>query len=213
MSATLVDPLELSLAVVAAKPGTPKNGHGPFPAARHMIFGTAFALAPDLFLTAGHVTLSAASAGDVALAQLGGSPDGSHFELVDECEVFDEIDVSMLRCKGFELPGLNMEFEKLPIFTEVRSIGFALGLDPQFHSYVPRGFAGQIVSGHQLFNWRGQPLVYELSFAPPMGMSGAALIPGSGPLRAAGIVIGSALRARAEISCPITVVLNSDPES
>ena len=49
----IVDSLSLSFAVISAKKG--RLPDGTFPAARNVIFGTAFAITSELFLTAGHV--------------------------------------------------------------------------------------------------------------------------------------------------------------
>jgi hypothetical protein len=107
-------------------------------------------------------------------------------------EIFEGIDVALMRCPGFDPVVCKVDFSRLSIFQEVRSMGFGLGLDPEYHAYAPRGFLGHVVSGRQLFRWRSQPLAYEVSFVPPVGMSGAALVPdGHGATHASGIVIGS----------------------
>lgn len=184
-----VDALDLCYAVVSARKD--READGPFPAARNVIFGTAFAITDELFLTAGHVVEAATSVGDLALGRLGNPVSEGRFDVVAEYELFDGIDVALLRSPGVNPVKHELSFDRFPIFHDVQAVGFGLGLDPEYHSYVPRGFRGHIVSGHQLFGWRAQPFAYELSFVPPVGMSGAALSPAGYGTLVCGVIVGS----------------------
>jgi hypothetical protein len=190
MNALTTDSLALMFAVVSAKKERQRDG--PFPAARDVIFGTAFAVSDDLFLTAGHVVEAAASVGDVALGRLTAPASDGLFEVAADWEVFHGVDLALIKCPGFSSTIYEMRFDRLPIFSEVQALGFAYGLDPEFHNYAPRGFLGHVVAGVQLLGWRTQPFAYELSFIPPKGLSGAALEPkGFGPFKASGVVVGA----------------------
>jgi hypothetical protein len=191
MARTLVpDSLALMFAVLSANKD--RQPDGPFPMARDVIFGTAFAIADDLFLTAGHVVEAAASVGDVSLGRFAISTADGAFDVAADWEVFEGVDIALIKCPGFSPAIFQMHFGKLPIFSEVRAMGFANGLEPEYHSYAPRGYLGHVVAGLQQFRLRGQPFSYELSFVPPKGLSGAPLIPsGFGPSTAAGIVTSS----------------------
>lgn len=83
----------LSLAVVSAQ--RERSPDGPFPAARDVIFGTAFAISDELFLTAAHVVQAAASVGDVALGQLTVPVGDSRYDVATDWEVFEGIDVAV----------------------------------------------------------------------------------------------------------------------
>jgi hypothetical protein len=184
------DTLALMFAVVSAK--KERQSDGPFPMARDVIFGTAFAITDDLFLTAGHVVEAAASVGDVSLGRLTVAASDGIFDVAADWEVFAGVDLALIKCSDLSPSIYQMHFDPLPIFKEVRALGFAYGLDPEYHNYAPRGFLGHVVAGAQLFGWRTQPLAYEVSFIPPKGLSGAALVPdGYGPLMAAGVVVGA----------------------
>jgi hypothetical protein len=188
--AVVLNSLDLSYAVVSAR--RQRSPDGPFPAARDEIFGTAFAISEDLFLTAGHVVQAAAAVGHVALGHLTMPVENCRYDVATDSEVFEEVDLALIRCPDFNPVIHQVLFDPLAIFQEVRALGFALGLDPEFHNYVHRGFIGHVVSGSQLFGWRSQPLAYELSFVPPKGLSGAALVPdGYGGTVASGIIVGS----------------------
>jgi hypothetical protein len=62
---------------------------GPFPAARDVIFGTAFAISDE------HVVQAAASVGDVALGQLTVPVGDSRYDVATDWEVFEGIDVAV----------------------------------------------------------------------------------------------------------------------
>lgn len=185
MSSISLETLDFVFAVVAARADGPSEG--PFPAAQDIIFGTAFAITDQLFLTAGHVVTNAASVGVPCLGRLAVGKE--LYERIEDFELFKGIDVGLVKCPGLAPQVLNVEFSRLAIFEEVKTVGFALGLDPQFHSYAPRGFAGHIVAGRQRFTHGDQPLIYELSFVPPKGMSGAPLMKAERP-SVAGVVLG-----------------------
>ena len=60
-----------------------------------MIFGTAFAISDELFLTAAHVVQAAASVGDVALGQLTVPVGDSRYDVATDWELFEGIDVAV----------------------------------------------------------------------------------------------------------------------
>src|SRR5206468_2260486 len=61
-----------------------------------LVHGTAFCLAPHLFLTAGHVYQDAKGDGEVAVARLG--PGQMDVETVHDAELFEHIDLALLHC-------------------------------------------------------------------------------------------------------------------
>jgi hypothetical protein len=66
-----------------------------FPAARDVIFGAAFAISDELFLTAAHVVQAAASVGDVALGQLTVPVGDSRYGVATAWEVLEGIGVAV----------------------------------------------------------------------------------------------------------------------
>jgi hypothetical protein len=170
------------------------SGGGPQPLSTAYRYNSSATYPPgsELFLTAAHSAQAAQRDGELALGRLTYPAEHGRYDLVADYEVFPGPDLALLRCPGFNAPVLPLDFERLGIFQPVRTFGFGLGLDPEYLAYAPRGFAGHVVSGHQMFTWASQPFAYELSFAPPVGMSGAPLVPATGPVRVSAIVTGTA---------------------
>jgi hypothetical protein len=192
--ARAVNIFEVVLAVVAQRVTTTKR---PFPAAQNTIYGTAFAISESLYLTAGHVVRGALADGDLALAhvpvtrRVSGTRRKRVFALVEDHEIFFGIDVALLRCSEIHPIALSLDFERLPIFQEVRAGGVAPGPLPEYYDFGAREFKGHIVNAHRMVQWPTQPFVYDLSFVPPRGFSGAPVVRAlpSGP-SVAGIVLG-----------------------
>ncbi len=164
-----------SLAVIAGH-GDPADGQ--FHLERGEFHGTAFCIAPGIFITAAHVYEAALADGSVALARLG--PDTSiHF--VNDADVFPDVDLALMHCPGLEAEVMNFVFGPLPFFREVFSIGYAFGSEiamtpGQPHVYHLRAFKGHVVTRRGLTGLPGVPPGYEVSFVPPPRLSGAALL-------------------------------------
>ena len=142
--------------------------------------GTAFCLAPNLFLTAAHVFRQARGDGEVAVARL--TPGNFHGVVVQDSELFDDIDLALLNCPGLLAEILPFNFVSQTFLVDVFAMGFAFGLEPPvFHL---RAFKGHVVNRRALGNLQGFPPGYEISFVPPPGLSGAPLLtslPGGRP--------------------------------
>jgi hypothetical protein len=150
--------------------------------------GTAFCLAPNLFLTAGHVFRDAQGDGEeVAVARL--TPGSHHGVAVQDFELFEDIDLALLHCPGLQAEILPFNFDPLEFLVDVFAMGFAFGLEPPF--FHLRAFKGYVVNRRSLTSLRGHPPGYELSFVPPPGLSGAPLLtsfPG-GPDAVTGVIL------------------------
>lgn len=135
--------------------------------------GTAFCLAPNLFLTAAHVFHQAKAVGpDACVARL--TPGSFHGITVEDGELFDDIDVALLHCPGLAADILPFSFMPLPYLADVFCAGFAFGFQPPvFHM---RAFKGHIVNRRELDLLKAGPPGYELSFIAPPGLSGAPLV-------------------------------------
>jgi hypothetical protein len=134
--------------------------------------GTAFSIAPDIFLTAAHVFRDAQGDGEVALARL--TPDNLHAQTVSDFEIFDSIDLAILNCINLSAEILPFNFTPLNFLDDVFTMGFPFGFEPPV--YHLRAFKGYIVTRRSLTSLPGRPPGYELSFVPPPGLSGAPLL-------------------------------------
>src|SRR5688572_25657748 len=97
------NPHAVSLAVLAGRGDRDRNA---FDLNFGLFHGTAFCLAPELFVTAAHVYNDAQGDGEVALARL--TPARPQAQTVRDAEVFDDIDLALLVCP-------NLEAEILPV--------------------------------------------------------------------------------------------------
>jgi hypothetical protein len=134
--------------------------------------GTAFSLAPHLFLTAAHVLRDAQADGEVAVARL--TPGQYQGQIVRDFEIFDDIDLALLHCPNLVAEILPFHFASLLFLADVFAMGFAFGFEPPI--YHLRAFKGHVVTRRGLNILPGVPPGYELSFVPPPGLSGAPLL-------------------------------------
>lgn len=186
-----MNPYRVSLAVLA---GTGDLSDGVFNLHRGEFHGTAFCLAPNLFLTAAHVYDAALATGPVALGRLG--PPGEQVQLVRDAETFPDVDLALMLCPNLSVDILPFHFEPLTMLTDVFSIGYAFGSElaaeeGEPHVYYLRAFKGHVVLRRGLTQMQGVPAGYEISFAPPPGLSGSALLAPHGDNNAAvaGVVL------------------------
>ena len=144
---------------------------GLFDLNRGELYGTAFQLAPSLFITARHVYRDAAAAaagnGQVAVGTVIGQPRG---QIVSDVEEFGDIDLAILRCEGLQTPALPFDFTPLEYLDEVAALGFPFGLNlapPAPPVQILRAFRGYIVTRRGLTELSAlAPPGYETSFVP-----------------------------------------------
>jgi len=141
------------------------------------ICGTAFALGPDMYLTAAHVWQNALAYPVRAIGmRRRGAPDMTLYT-VPEAETLDAFDLAILRTSApAQNKALFWTTDALPLFSEVRAFGYAYGFDVASGLLNFRGFQGRIAGGSSLNHLSGKPPVYELSFSCPCGLSGAPLV-------------------------------------
>ena len=161
--------------MIAGK-GDPVDGL--FNLERGEFHGTAFCLTPGIFVTAAHVYQAAAADGTVALARLG---PGTSVQLVRDADVFPDVDLALMYCPNLDAEVMNFVFEPLPFLMDVFAIGYAFGSEiavreGEPHVYHLRAFKGYVVTRRGLTQLPGVPPGYEVSFVPPPGLSGAALL-------------------------------------
>jgi len=171
MLSPIMNAHHVSLAVVAGHP----DGDG-FALKQGQFHGTAFCMAPDLFLTAAHVYRNAREVEQVAVARFG--PGRNHIQLVEEAELFEGIDLAIMRVPGLKAEIRPLYFEPLNLLDEVFSLGYPFGFESHSSTLYLRGFKGYIVTRRTLNmpDMTEAPSGYEVSFIPPLGLSGAPLL-------------------------------------
>jgi hypothetical protein len=160
---------------------TPKN-----------VYGTAFNIGEDYFMTAGHSLKSSASDNDTVAI---GFIDGQHYlasEAMDY-EVIPEYDVGFIKvmAKINRAKSLRWEHNRLASLIDVGAGGYPYALDLENNTIGSRSFKGYIVSRKRFHGFSAKPWVYEISFQCPRGLSGAALITLDGSPKIAGMIVGN----------------------
>lgn len=160
--------------------------------------GTAFPFGGSMLLTAFHVAANAEASGNRVLIGWPPPRPNKPFEFMNASVVqtWPHVDMAAIMVPGTMFPPLSWNASQLPLLTQVRAYGFPHGYEPR--ALYHRAFAGPIVGHRTTYKFSGQPEVYELQFAAPLGLSGAALL--TGDLEVAGCVVGNAtsmLRAMA----------------
>jgi hypothetical protein len=164
-----MNPHAVSLAVLAGRGNRQEDA---FELNYGVFHGTAFCIAPSIFLTAAHVLQAAQGDGEVALARL--TPNQNQAQTVRDAEVFESIDLAILLCPNLGAEILPFNFTPLYYLAEVSSFGYPFGFEPPV--YHLRAFKGHVVTRRTLTSLTGSPPGYEVSFVPPPGLSGAPLL-------------------------------------
>lgn len=193
-----IDIMKTVLPVVARKPGTQELTRPDF-------FGTAFAVAPNIFVTAAHVWHAAAADGEPCIA--GGTPHsplGGAFVAVHE--LFDDLDVAIIKTQTkpdvtlltswLGHPKPDGPPQRVQVLTDLIAFGYphAVTLDyenRQRWNAVFRAFKGYVIVVRGFDRLPSKPAVYEVSTPFPEGLSGAPVLwSANDRLVVAGIVIG-----------------------
>src|SRR5579862_6097695 len=134
--------------------------------ATNQIYGTAFPIAPGLFMTAEHVASAAAADGRVCVSRIPSNP-GAQMPSYPAraCYVFPEFDVGLLVIDVPDAVPVPLVFDQpLDNLQDVETTGFPLAVDPEWLRVVPRSFKGSVVTRRTVFEKPGQPAGYELTF-------------------------------------------------
>lgn len=143
--------------------------------------GTAFSIGGGFFLTAAHVM-------DVATEHpvccMGVIAPGDAFpghkiwakSPITEIEHHREVDLAVFRCDGSPHMALPWLTHGANVLTPVICSGFPYAHDIENERLFTRAYSGSISASYQLFDLEAHPVVYELSFSAPRGLSGAPVL-------------------------------------
>jgi hypothetical protein len=157
--------------------------------------GTAFTIGGGAYLTAGHVWKQASG---FALQGLGlgvmRAENDEHITIrrVTHAEMFDAVDLAVLE---LDVSSLGKTFpwstESVALLDRVNTFGYPYGFDVESETLTVRAFQGEIVGGRTLRRLSGRPMVHELSFQCPRGLSGAPLIRHEPKSQIVAVVLGN----------------------
>lgn len=152
------------------------------------VFGTAFSIGDNRFLTAGHVIENAVERGSLGVAY---TRDNNWVaELAADYHIFPDCDVGVIQARVPRAEALTWKTENLPLLTEVQ-VAYPYAFDRKRMTIDLRAFKGHVAGNRTLEKFQSQPRVYELSFQCPRGLSGAPLLVAQKQIQVGGIVLGN----------------------
>lgn len=166
----------------------------------YQFWGTAFAVAPGVFLTANHVVTHESQRDDIfSVGAFGGSgaDEAMRGAKVEDIERFPDIDLAILHCavaRGVPIFASWLK-TRLQVLSDVAAFGFPhateMNAGESKITAVFRAFKGHVITIRGFERLPRRPAVYELATHLPIGMSGApALWHFNGGLHLVGIVLG-----------------------
>jgi hypothetical protein len=180
-------------------------------------FGTAFAVAQGVFLTAAHVVEGAVAAGSLGIGgPVGGEgrPLGAARAL--EWEVWKDRDIALVRCDVSGLTVLDTWLtHRVQVLTDVSAFGYphAVTRSPSGDrlEVVFRAYKGYVITVRGFERLTGAPAVYEVSSAFPVGLSGAPLLmEKDGRLVVLGVVLGTDTVSYAGVQNDVGIAITGD---
>lgn len=158
------------------------------------VYGTAFCLAENYFLTNEHVLRAVLSHPRYALGFLDAEYWGHR--PIEVYELFAGTDIAIFRSNLPVAKYLNWQTKEQAMLELVQTTGYPYALDLASKSISPRSFRGNIVSARTWHGLPSKPRVYELPFLCPRGISGAPLwSPGAFPTppSVVGVIFGNSI--------------------
>ena len=155
----------------------------------HEIYGTAFYIGNNFYVTCGHTVENASVHEAIAIGYNHG--DQLNYAYVTASEVFKKNDSGILQAEIPKISPYKWKKDKLMMLNDVISVGFPYGFDRENFKILVRSFKGHIsMAGHHNYNFYKSPY-YELSYQIPKGLSGAPLLFNDNGLKICGITIGN----------------------
>jgi hypothetical protein len=152
------------------------------------LYGTGIPLGGGCVMTAYHVAANVEATKQLMLVGYGVAP--LYTSLARVYHSWPDYDLAVLRADALKSPPLNWFPGQLQSMAEVRTMGYAYGLDLQENTVTSRAFLGAVAAVRNFPNLQARPGIYELSFAAPRGLSGSGLFPPYGPL-VYGMIVGN----------------------
>ena len=144
------------------------------------VFGTASRLSEFTFISTAHTIINASSYDSCAMGIALPGMRQLHFELIDEFELFEKIDLATFSIFNYHQYGhllsFKLSFKPLNMLDDVVAVGFPHGLDNINQVLKYRALKGHIVNHGPFYRFDSRPVAYELSFNCPRGISGAPLM-------------------------------------
>ena len=154
------------------------------------VYGTAFYIGNDYYLTAGHSIENAISECDVLAI---GFIEADKYVAAEalEYEIMPATDTGLIKTIAHISRAQTFQWHTEPLASliEVGATGYPYALDPDLNTIGSRSFKGYVVSRTKVHNLPARPWAYELSFASPRGLSGASLTTLGHTPRVAGLVV------------------------
>jgi hypothetical protein len=157
------------------------------------LYGTAFPLGHSMLLTAAHVVENAEQSAATMLIAWppAGFNEPLNVSVAYLVQKWSGVDLAAIAVPNQMFPVLDWDARPLPFLTTVKTFGFPYGIDLDHRTLTHRALTGPISGSRQYLDFTGGPWVYELQFAAPRGVSGAALLTEVG--RVAGCVVGNSI--------------------
>lgn len=189
-------------------------------------YGTAFAIAPGLFLTAGHVIENAKAAGVPVLLgpRSGEDEDPLGAAPIEHAEMWPH-DIALLFCGVRDKVTLLDRWlhTRCQALDELRAFGYPHALvndeDGKRLNVVFRAYKGHVITTRKFWRLKSQPGVYEVCSPFPEGLSGGPVLwQHNGNAYLAGIVIGEEtvqygrIKNRVGIALPVDQFINCESE-
>ncbi|WGD34010.1 hypothetical protein [Olleya sp. YS] len=153
--------------------GGNKTKHGRFNPVN--IFGTAFYIKNNYFITCAHTIESAYEQDVIALGYQNEDKTMSFVE-IGQSEIFKENDSGILTASIPRAKAYPWFSQKLNMLNNVVSTGYAYGFDNEHSEVLIRSYKGYITLVGYYHRFPKVPAHYELSYMCPRGISGAPLL-------------------------------------
>ena len=172
--------------VVVGEQNKPPAG----PVVLKQIYGTAFSIGDDWFLTAGHLIKEVRIHPWFGIAYPHG--EGTKVTPILDSEIVDGSDIGIFTAKPPYSKPFGWTSGKMPMASAVQTTGFPYAMDLEHSAISVRSFVGNIVSAGPCFRLTDKPDAYELSFQCPRGLSGAPLCTSmTNDPRIVGVIVGN----------------------
>lgn len=154
------------------------------------VYGSAFCVGGNLFMTAGHCIVNAKTHPVWGVGRLNTSSLQWFAHPATDSEIHDTLDIGLIQAEVADVSTFPWVLEEMPGLMDVKTAGYTDGFDPKSSILNIKSFKGYVLAGQPLYDHPGSPRGYELSFVVPMGLSGAPTLEDRNDLKVRGVIIG-----------------------